>query len=52
MEEREPSCEPHVDGNVNWYSHGKQYGNSLKKLKIELSYDLAITLLDVYLKKH
>ena len=26
-----------VGGNVNWYSHyGKQYGGSLKKLKIEL----------------
>jgi len=28
-----------VGGNINWYSHyGKQYGNSSKKLKIELPY--------------
>ena len=38
-ERREPSYT--VDGNVNWYSHyGEQYGGSLKKLKIELPYDL------------
>ena len=37
-----------VGGNVNWYSHyGKQYGGSLKKLKIELPYDPTIPLLDI-----
>ena len=38
-----------VSGNVNWYSHyGEQHGGSLKKLKIELPYDPAIPLLDIY----
>ena len=38
-----------VDGNVNWYSYyGKQYGGSLKKLKIELPNDPACPLLGVY----
>jgi len=32
-------------------SCGKQYGNFSKKLKIELSYDPAISLLGIYLKK-
>ena len=41
-----------VGGNVNWYSHyGKQYGGSSKKLKIELPYDTAIPLLDIYPEK-
>ena len=45
-----------VGGNVNWCNHyGKQYGGSLKKTKTkkhpELSYDLAIPLLGIYLKK-
>ena len=48
MEKREPSYT--VGGNVNWYSHYvKQYGDSLKKLKIELPYDPAIPLLDIYI---
>ena len=35
----------HVGGNVNWYSHsGKQYGSSLKKLRIELPCNPAILL--------
>ena len=39
-------------GNVNWYNHhGKQYGGSSKKLKIELLYDPAILLLSIYPKK-
>ena len=47
MEKREPSYT--VGGNVNWCSHyGEQYGGSLKKLKIELPYDLAIPLLGIY----
>ena len=46
MEKREPSYT--VGGNVNWCSHyGKQYGVSLKKLKLELPYDLAISLLGI-----
>ena len=38
---REPSYS--VGRKVNWYNHyGEQHGESLKKLKIELSYDPAI----------
>ena len=41
VEKREPSYT--VGGNVSWCSHcGKQYGDSLKKLKIEPPYDPAI----------
>ena len=48
--EREPSYT--VGGNVNWCNHyGKQYGGSLKKLKIELPYDPAIPLLGIYPEK-
>jgi hypothetical protein len=37
--------------NVNWYNHyGKQYGSS-SKLKTELTYDLAIVHLGIYLKE-
>ena len=37
---------------VNWYSYyGEQYGASFKKLKIELPYDPAIPLLDIYPEK-
>lgn len=40
-----------VGGNVNWYSYcRKQYGGS-SKLKIELSYDLAISPLGIYSKE-
>ena len=46
----EPSCT--VGGNINQYGYfGEQYGGSLKKLKIELSYDIAILLLSVYQEK-
>ena len=39
-------------GNVNWCSyHGEEYRVSLKKLKTELPYDLAIPFLDIYLEK-
>jgi len=35
-------------GNVSWYNHyGKQNASSLKKLKIELPYNLAIPLLGI-----
>ena len=34
-----------VGENVNWYSHDReQYGNSLKKLKIELPHDPILLL--------
>ena len=41
-----------VGGNVSWCSdYGKQYGDSLKKPKIESPYDLTIPLLGIYLDK-
>ena len=45
MEKRESSYT--VGRNANWYSHyGEQYGDTLKKkLKIELPYNPAISLL-------
>ena len=52
VEKREPSYT--VDGDVNWQNgYGEQYGSALKtttttKLKIILSYGLAIPLLDIY----
>ena len=50
MEKREPSYT--VGGNANWYSHyGEQYGDSLKKLKIELPYDPAISLLGICIEE-
>ena len=49
MEKREPYCP--IGGNADWYSHcGKQYGISSKKLKMELPYDPAISLLGIYPK--
>ena len=50
VEKREPSYT--VGGNVSWCSHyGEQYGEFLKKLKIELPYDPAIPLLGIYPEK-
>ena len=50
MEKKEPSNT--VGDNINWYSHcGEQYGGSLKKRNIELSYDPAIPLLGIYREK-
>ena len=47
---REPSYT--IGGNINWYSYyGKQYGISLKKLKIELLYDLAISPMGIHPEK-
>ena len=47
VEKREPSYT--VGGNANWYNHyGKQSGDSLKKLQIELPYDPAIPLLGIH----
>ena len=47
---REPCCT--TGGNVSWCSHyGKQYRDSSKKLKIELLYNSAISLLGIYPKK-
>ena len=41
-----------VGGNADWCSHcGKQYGDNLKKLKMDLPFDTAIPLLGIYLKK-
>ena len=49
MEKGEPSYTTGV--NASWCSHsGKQYGDSSKKLKIELLYDPAIVLLGIYPK--
>ena len=46
-------CSYTVGGDVNWCSHyGKQYGGFSKKLKIELPYDPAISLLGIFLKKN
>ena len=50
VEKREPSYT--VGGNVNCFGHyRKQYWGS-KKLKIELSYDLEISLLSIYPDKN
>ena len=50
MEKREPSYT--VDVNINWSSHhGEKYRVSIKKLKIELSYDPVILLQGIYLDK-
>ena len=47
MEKREHSYT--VGRNVNWYRHyGRRYGDSLKKLGIELPYDPTIPLLGIY----
>ena len=43
----------HFGGNALWYIHyGEQYGGSLQKLKIELSYNPAIPLLGIYTEKN
>ena len=49
MEKGDPSYT--VGGNASWYSHFGKVWRSLKKLKIELSYDPAIALLDIYSKE-
>ena len=50
LEKRKPSYT--ADGNANWCSHyGKLYRGSSKKLKIELPYDSASLLVNIYLKK-
>ena len=50
MEKREHSYT--VGRNVNWYRHyGRRYGDSLKKLGIELPYDPTIPLLGIYPEK-
>ena len=47
MEKREPFYS--IGGNVDWFSHyRKQFGDSSKKKKIELPYNLVIPLLGVY----
>ena len=48
MKKREPFSYT-LGGDVNWCSHyGKQYRGCLKKLKIELPYDPAISRLGIY----
>ena len=49
MEKREP----HVSGNINWFSHYvKQYAGSSKPKNItEVPYDPAIPILGIYLRK-
>ena len=50
VEKGEPSYT--IGGNVNWSSHYEEsFGDSLKKLKIELTYDPANPLLGIYLEK-
>jgi len=50
MEKGEPLCT--ADGNVTWYNHyGKTVQRILKKLKIELPYDLAVLFLHIYPRK-
>ena len=45
--ERVPSFT--VYGNINWYNHyGKEYGDNLRNLYIELPYDSAIPLFGIY----
>ena len=46
MEKQEPSCT--VGGNANWCSFSGKLWWFLKKLKIELPYDPAIALLEIY----
>ena len=51
VKKREPSCSD--EGNVNWSCYyGKQYRGSLKKLKIDLSYDPVIPLLGTNSKRY
>ena len=50
VETRKPSYT--VGENVSYCSHhGKQYGGSSKKRKLELPYDPVITFLGIYLDK-
>ena len=42
-----------VSGNVTWYTrYRKEYGGSLKRLKIELSEDPRVPLLDIYMRAY
>ena len=51
MEKRESSYT--VSGNVTYYNHCKKTVRKyLRKLNIELPYDLAIPLLGIYLEKN
>ena len=49
VEKREPSYT--VGGDVNWYNHYGTVWRFLRKLNIELPYDLAIPLMSIYLDK-
>lgn len=37
-----------ANGNANWYNYAKWYGDFLEKLKIDLLYNPAIQLLEIY----
>ena len=51
MGKREPSYI--AGGNVIWYNHrGEQYGDSLKKLNIELPYDQVILFLGIWSREN
>ena len=45
VEKREHTCT--VDETINWYSHYEKEWRVLRKLKLELLYDLAIPLLEI-----
>ena len=49
VEKRDPLYT--VGGNVNWCSHYGKVWTLRKKIKIELPYDSAVPLLDLYPKK-
>jgi hypothetical protein len=50
VKKKEPSYT--AGGNVNLYNYyGKHYGNFSKKLKIDLPFDPATPLLEIYPKK-
>ena len=51
MEKKEPLYV--VGGIINWFIHyGENYGDSLRKLKIEVPYDPVIPLLGIYPEKY
>jgi hypothetical protein len=52
LTEMQVKSNPHTLLGMNWCKlNGNQYGVSLKKLKIDLSYDSTIPFLDIYLKE-
>ena len=49
VEKNEPTY--NLGGNANWYSNWRTQWKFLDKLKMQLQYDPAIPLLDIYLEK-